>query len=206
MNSSDAPGGGTSPVVPGDRLGDLIRVSGADATGRGRSSIEPEYRLDAERTICRLATTLAQVHDVAIEPLALRVDVEVVRQPADLVRLAASSAGEPGPAYRHMTRDRLLDVLRAGEATAVCNPQDLVLVQGSPTLANLHFDGPDAIGFADWSGAALGDRYLDLAIAARDVAAVFGPAPVQAFFGEYGLQRPDPVRLDWYLLAVELVS
>jgi len=42
--------------------------------------------------------------------------------------------------------------------------------------------------------------------AVQSVASVFGPAPIQAFFGEYGSERPDPVRLDWYLLAAELVT
>ena len=200
---SDAPTAGGDRA---DRLGQLIVTSSADAGGRGISSIEPEYRLDAERTISRLATTLAGIHRVPIEPIGLRTDTSVTLGPGDLIRQAEQTTGEVGTAYRHMTRERLLHVLREGAAAIATPPADLVLVQGSPTLANLRFDGPDAIGFEDWSGAALGDRYLDLAIAARDVAAIFGPAPIQAFFGEYGLELPDPVRLDWYLLAAELVA
>lgn len=209
MTTEDTSQGDVSPTLQVDRsvrLGQLIVASGFHAAGRGRSSIEPEYRLDAERTISRLATTLARIHDVAVEPAALRTDSTVTLGPDDLIRLAGESTGEVGPAYRHMPRERLLQVLGDGASAIAIAPDDLVLVHGSPTLANLRFDGPVAIGFADWSGAALGDRYLDLAIAARDVAAVFGPAPIQAFFGEYGLEHPDPVRLDWYLLAAELVA
>ena len=187
-----------------DRLDQLILGSAADAAGRGRSSIEPEYRLDAERTISRLATTLARIHQDPIEPPALRTDPSVTVGPDDLVQRAEQSSGEVGAAYRHVPRERLLEILRDGADAIRTTPEDLVLVQGSPTLANLRFDGPDAIGFEDWTRCALGDRHLDLAIAARDVAAVFGPAPIQAFFGEYGPGRPDPVRLDWYLLAAEL--
>lgn len=215
MNSPDDPAGDAVATVhvaasvrgrPAGRLAHLIVASSAEAGGRGISSIEPEYRLDAERTISRLATTLARIHEVAIDPRTLRADPAVVIGPEDLIHRAEAATGQVGPAYRHMTRERLLEVLRDGAAAIPTPPADLVLVQGSPTLANLRFDGPDAIGFEDWSGAALGDRYLDLAIAARDVAGVFGPAPIQAFFGEYGLERPDPVRLDWYLLAAELVA
>jgi aminoglycoside phosphotransferase len=186
------------------RLAALIDASGRDAGRRGVAATEPEYRLDAERTIGHLAATLAALHAAPVEPAALRTEAEVVLEPSQLVARAESGTGEVGAAYRHLSRERLVEVLRDGARAVVVEPERLVLAQGRPTLANLRLEGPEPLGFADWTDAALADPYRDLALAARDVLQRFGPAPIQAFFGLYGLDRADPVRLDWYLLAAEL--
>lgn len=204
-----------------EQLAALVAASSLDSGSRGISAVEPEYRLDAERTLSRLATTLARLHAVVIRPAELLAQATLIRTPASLVQRAAAGTGQVGPAYRHMTRERLVRVLADGasalatatdglaSASATASDTDtdgLVLTNGAPTLANLRFDGPEVLGFADWSQAGLADPYLDLAVAARDVASVFGPAPIHAFFDQYGLQRVDAVRLDWYLLAAELIA
>lgn len=193
-------------MTPAVRLAELIRASGQEAGSRGVAATEPEYRLDAERTIGHLAAALAALHHAAVSPAELRADAAVVIDPAVLVARAAESDGEVGAAYRHMPRARLVQILADGAGRATAAPEQLVLCQGIPTLANLRLEGPDPIGFADWSAAGLADPYLDLALAARDLVARFGPAPIQAFFDLYGVVRADPVRLDWYLLAAELCA
>ena len=185
----------------------LVAAAGLDAATAGVAGSEPEHRYEAERTIQSLATTLARLHSVPV-PRELRADAQLVLAPAELVERAQHGTNEPGPAYRHLSRDRLVEVLRDGTPAAP-DAGSLVLSHGRPTFAALRLDGPTPIGFADWADVALADPHLDLAVAARDLVARFGPAPIHAFFEHYGNAfedpaPPDPVRLDWYLLADEL--
>jgi aminoglycoside phosphotransferase len=193
-----------SVLVDSVDFAELVVDAGLDAGGRGTAATEPEYRFDAERTITAFAATLARLHHTEIRPDTLRRRAELVVTPADLIARADAADHQVGPAYRHIGRERLVSILRDGAASIEPDPAALVLSHGAPTLDRLRFVDRDAIGFTDWSHAGLADPYLDLAVAARDVAQRFGPAPIQAFIGEYGLELADPVRLDWYLLAAEL--
>lgn len=191
-------------MIDSVELARLLADSGLVADDRGTAATEPEYRLDAERTIGAFASTLARLHRVEVQPSTLRRRRELVTTPEDLVARAAAAQHEVGEAYRHISRDRLVSILREGAGSIAPDPDTLVVSHGAPTFDRLRFVDHEPIGFSDWSHAGLADPYLDLAVAARDVAARFGPAPIHAFFDQYGLDRPDPVRLDWYLLAVEL--
>ena len=179
--------------------------------GVGVAATEPEYQFDAQRTIGSLAQSLASVHQVVIEEDSLLWESQLCVTALDLVERALRSValppealGELSPAYRHMSRERLSQILQDGAASMDRDSSEFVLLQGNPRLGNLRFVGQTLLGFEDWSESAVGDPYFDLAVAARDLLRIFGPQPIQAFFGEYGLLHPDPVRLDWYLLAVEL--
>lgn len=181
--------------------------------GEGVAATEPEYRFDAERTIGSLARSLAAVHRSILQPANLVAEPDLLLSTDHLVELALKSAEadqahpeDLSPPYRHMSRVRLTQILQDGALAIEQKSAPPVLLQGAPRLSNLRFSGQDLIGFEDWTHAAIGDAYFDLAIAARDLLNTFGPQPIQAFFGEYGLQYPDPVRLDWYLLAAELCA
>ncbi|CAB4704748.1 MAG: phosphotransferase [Actinobacteria bacterium] len=181
--------------------------------GDGVAATEPEYRFDAERTIGSLASSLASVHRFPVQPASLLAEPDLLLTTDFLVELALRSTEaeqahpkELSPAYRHMSRVRLTQILQDGAGAIEQKPAEPVLLQGAPRLSNLRFSGQDLIGFEDWTQAAIGDAYFDLARAAQDLLNTFGPQPIQAFFGEYGLQNPDPVRLDWYLLAAELCA
>lgn|GEM_PF-1162535 len=193
-------------------------VAGA---GMGVAATAPEYRFDAERTIGSLAKSLAAIHQCSIEQQTQQLEpvLGLVPQqhcyltPELLVKRAhllgadtVSGPNELSAAYRHVSRDRLLQILHQGAAALVLPVKELVLIQGNPRLSNLRFLGQELLGFEDWSQAALGDPYFDLALASTDLLGNFGPQPIQSFFGIYGLERPDPLRLDWYLLAVELCT
>ena len=183
------------------------------SAGQGVAATKPEYRFDAERTIGSLASSLASVHRCPVQPATLVAEPDLLLTTDHLVELALKSAeadhanpGEVSAPYRHMSRVRLTQILQDGAKSIEQKSAHPVLLQGAPRLSNLRFSGQDLIGFEDWTQAAIGDSYFDLAIAARDLLNTFGPQPIQAFFGEYGLQHPDPVRLDWYLLAAELCA
>ncbi len=181
--------------------------------GEGVDATQPEYRFDAQRTIQALAQSLSSLHQVAIEPNSLLKESQLCLSVDDIVETALRAAAlEPEElrdlslAYRHMPRDRLTQILQDGAPSSEPSSSKPVLLQGNPRLSNLRFVGHTLMGFEDWSESVIGDPYFDLALAARDILSTFGPQPIQAFFGEYGLQHPDPVRLDWYLLAAELCA
>ena len=190
-------------------LAPLIEQSGLDATGRtGEPASQVEYRFDPEATVRLLGSTIARLHSTAPSASTDRVPLD----PARLVARAeaAIAAGrvtthDLDPAYRHMSVERLLAVLAGGLGRASTDPDAMVLTHGSPTLDHLWCHDGRALGFVDWSGAALADPYRDLAISATSVASSFGPMLVPEFFDAYGLTHPDPLRLDWYALATQLV-
>ncbi|MEX0766954.1 MAG: phosphotransferase [Microthrixaceae bacterium] len=188
----------------------LVAMSGA-----GVAATEPEYRFDAERTIASLASSLAVIHSAvdAAEYEQLPTLQSQCLTPQKLVeraRLVATdnsvAPAELSAAYRHVTRERLIEILAEGADRMALPVEEIVLIQGNPCLSNLRFAGQELLGFDDWSHSALGDSYFDLALAASDLLSIFGPQPIQSFFGIYGLNSPDPLRLDWYLLAVELCT
>lgn len=160
----------------------------------------------AESTVSHLGVVLARLHTSPL-PRDVAAGLGVVG-PEDLVESAernvasgAITAATVSAAYRHLTLDRLVEVLRSGAAAA--GSGDRVLVHGAPTLERLTGQG-EFVALTDWSGAALADPHMDLAIAARDVIQRLGAAMVPVLAESYGHDRIDPRRLDWYSLAAEL--
>jgi aminoglycoside phosphotransferase len=191
----------------------LVVAAGLDATGATDNdpAAEPatatEYRYDPERTVGLLAGALARLHRVVVPAGA----VPELR-PADLVDRArtAVAAGrttaDMAPAYAHMAPDRLVAALADGEGRR--RDATLVLTHGAPTLGRLICVDGAAVGFTGWDDAAVSDPYRDLAVAAADVAGTLGPMLVPVFFERYGdagtdLGAPDPVAVDWYVLAAQ---
>jgi aminoglycoside 3'-phosphotransferase-2 len=76
-------------------------------------------------------------------------------------------------------------------AGAVPAPEDVVVVHGDATLANMLI-GPDGeLGFIDCANAGRSDRYMDLAVAEMDLRAGFGPEAALDFISAYGIQWDD---------------
>lgn len=163
----------------------------------------PEALARLESTATGYALVLSRLHAAAVPPaLGARLPVTT---PGDLVdRARRGAADRPefrSEAYRHLPVDRLLATLHERAPEGPSDP--LVLTHGSPTLAALR-GSPAPTGFAEWRSASLADPHLDLAIATRDLVALAGPASLQPFAAAYDATRIDLVRLDWYLLAIEL--
>ncbi|MFC4126697.1 phosphotransferase [Nocardia rhizosphaerae] len=78
--------------------------------------------------------------------------------------------------------------------------EDLVVAHGDFTPGNVLAGGV----LIDVAGLGRADRYRDLALAERDLAADFGIEAVVAFFTAYGLTAPDRAELEYYRLLDEL--
>jgi aminoglycoside phosphotransferase len=207
-------------VTAQDPLQTLVRDAGLDATGvPGEPGDSIEYRVDAERTVGLLAATLRRLHDLDIggldgrahhgdgaPPGMARVDraEDVVARVESAFAAGELDDRERSPAYAHIPLDRLVRILSEGAATAEERATTAVVLHGRPTLSRLWCRSGVAVGLVDWTDLAIGDRYLDLAVAIRSIAADLAPVLVPVFVERYGLEHPDPILLDWYSLAAEL--
>lgn len=204
-----------SPWPTGLRLVELARAAGLDADSAPDSDegiapgTAPEYRFDAERTVAAFGDHLARLHRVGVG------DTGPAFEPAVLVdaarrRLAAGElvADELAPTYRHMAPDRLVQILGDGldEVVERARAERPVLSHGRPVLGSFRFRRGEPLGFTDWAAVTVADRHLDLAVAASDVAGVFGAVVVPVLFDAYGDPPPDPQRIDWFALADALVG
>jgi aminoglycoside phosphotransferase len=106
------------------------------------------------------------------------------------VRLARAAAaidsGEIRPegfADRHcgVEPNALLARLTAEQPT-----EDFVVVHGDATLSNIIVDADGTIGFVDCGNAGCGDRYIDLAVLADDIANHYGAEAAAHFTAIYG--------------------
>lgn len=165
--------------------------------------------MQAERTVRSLAELLARLHAT---PLTDVERSEAIRAP-ELARSVASTVSNrsvPGTnrsvAYRHMSDARLVEVLIDGASRCDDRCDGPVLTHGAPTLERMWCAQGSAVGLVGWTRAGVGDRYRDLAGAARSVASALTPHLLPVLFDHYGEASPDPIRLDWYSLWAELVT
>jgi len=80
---------------------------------------------------------------------------------------------------------------------------DIVLTHGDYCLPNVLIDGGRLSGFCDLGRLGAGDRYRDLALAARSLAYNWGAEHVPLLFEAYGLPQPDQRRLEFFRLLDE---
>jgi aminoglycoside phosphotransferase len=81
--------------------------------------------------------------------------------------------------------------------------EDLVFTHGDFCLPNVIIDRNRIGGFVDLGRAGIGDRYRDLALAARSLAYNFGPEHVKLLFEAYGIGEPDRKKLEYHMLLDE---
>ncbi|MFD2328879.1 APH(3') family aminoglycoside O-phosphotransferase [Cohnella sp. GCM10020058] len=95
------------------------------------------------------------------------------------------------------------DELFAQLLATVPPDEDLVFTHGDYTLPNVMLDEELRTGFIDWGRSGIGDRYQDIALAARSLAGDYGPSSAEVFLSAYGLSEPDRDKLEFYRLLDE---
>lgn len=206
----------------------LVRLDGAApaprllASGRGEAgdewlvvglaaALEPassgHHGLDTTAVVGHLAGALRHVH--RSDTTTLEGTRHLDRSPARLYARAAArvAAGEVTRAVDGPFAGRLPEELLAATDAVVRRSSrdgERVVVHGSPTLSALWVAGEAAPALTGWAAGGLGDRHLDLAVAALDVARIFGPALVGPFLEAYGTDAVDPVLLDAFQILVHL--
>lgn len=114
--------------------------------------------------------------------------------------VSSASFDEP---YRPHAPERLLSIA-SGLADRL-DEAPTVPVHGALALADLRIAGGSVVGWSIPLIQRQGDAYVDLSFLARDLASAIGPAAVPALFDAYGLERPDPVRIEFWVTIRQLL-
>jgi aminoglycoside phosphotransferase len=174
----------------------------ATAEVAGEPADRSGARGDGEALVALLARGLRALHDRPVtvaDPLAVSVDDHLARA-GDRVRQGLVDRSAFEPIHARYTPEQLYEHLLALRPPV---PEDRVLVHGDPTLDNTIVAGDRVAGYVDVGRAGVADRYLDLAIVARDLANRVSPHALGPFFAEYGIEAPDVGKVDFYLLLDE---
>jgi kanamycin kinase/aminoglycoside 3'-phosphotransferase-2 len=168
----------------------------------GAPATAPEHRGDAELLVATVARALRRLHDLPIDdcPFDSRLagQLATAERRVELGLVDQSDFEEP---YRPYSPARLFELL---VDSMPAHDEDLVVVHGDCTLDNLILDGGEVTGFVDVGRSGVGDRYLDLAVIARELAHHVSPASLGPFFDLYGLDRPELRKVDFYVLLDEI--
>ena len=159
-----------------------------------------EHVTRAGRTVEYVAQALRFVHEIPTDncPFSARLDLRFrsIKRRIGIDRYDASTFTPP---YNRYPVSRLYEIL---EETRPAEDDD-VFTHGSFGLGCTLLDQTGVSGVVDWGQAGVADRYVDLAAAVRSIAERLGPEHIPAFFQAYGLERPDPRKLDFYALLAE---
>jgi aminoglycoside 3'-phosphotransferase-2 len=153
-------------------------------------------------TIGLIGRALAQLHAVPVElcPFDERLSVRLTRAKADI----DSGVVEPEE-FDERNRGisptqlltRLIETMPASE--------DLVVVHGDATFANIILNSSGTVGFIDCGRSGVADRYVDLSVVAWEIENNFGQGLIGSFFRAYGLGETwDRGKVRYYADLYEL--
>ena len=166
----------------------------------GSRASTPEHLTRATRTVEYLAQALRFVHEIPVDncPFSARLELRL-RSIKRRINIDQYDPSTFTPPYNRYPVDRLYEILLETRPSE----DDDVFSHGSFGLDAALLDQSGVSGVVDWGQAGVADRYVDLASAVRSIAGVLGPEQIPLFFRCYGLERPDPRKLDFYALLAE---
>jgi aminoglycoside phosphotransferase len=166
----------------------------------GKISCDSSFKECVPPIVHLLATGLRKIHDVKIEqcPFDQRLDtkIESARKRAQLGLVDEDDFDDNRQGRK---AGDLFQELIATRPTQ----EDLVFTHGDYCLPNIIINKDSVGGFIDWGRAGIADRYQDLALAIRSLARNFGEEYVPLFFKEYGLEKVDQSKIQFYQLLDE---
>lgn len=166
----------------------------------GTRASTAEHVTRAQRTVEYLAQALRFVHEIPIEncPFSSRLELRL-RSIKRRMNIDHYDAASFTPPYNRYPVARLYEILQEARPAE----DDEVFTHGSFGLDAALLDQTGVSGVVDWGLAGVADRYVDLAAAVRSIAGTLGPEQIPLFFRCYGLEHPDPRKLDFYALLAE---
>jgi aminoglycoside 3'-phosphotransferase-1 len=159
-------------------------------------------RGDAESLLALLAGALRTLHDRPVpsaDGAVSSVD-DLLARAGERVRSGAVDRSRFQPIHARYTPEQLYEHLLVLRPTS---GEDPVVVHGDPALDNTIIDGGRVAGYVGVGRARVADRYLDLAIVARELARHVSPHALGPFFSAYGIDAPDVRKVDFYLMLDE---
>lgn len=164
------------------------------------------------RAVESLADLLRRMHDLRVQDcpwvrrLAVTVEAAARAVDATVVDFDDFDDGRHG----RTARDVLAELFARRPAAEELEPAELVVCHGDPCLPNILLDAGTAActGVLDIGRLGVSDRYLDLALITRSVAAPglnpqYDVSDATRLLRLYGVPDPDEQRLDFYRLLDE---
>lgn len=166
----------------------------------GTPAVMPEHRVRPMRTVEHLAKALRFVHEIPVDGCPFDSGTELrlraIRRRLNAGQYDSRTFTPPYNRYSPHRLFELLDEMRPPD-------DDPVFTHGSFGLDVALLDLSGVCGVIDWGRAGVADRYVDLVAAVRSIATNLGPELIPHFFECYGLERPDPRKLDFFALLAE---
>ncbi len=160
----------------------------------------PASRMRPEAIVAVMALVTRTIHELDPGgcPSSVLTDELVERARHRVAAGEVDASGFAAP-YRRYRPAELLAILLTS-SSSIGGGHDPVVTHGALTPANVHVEGGLVTRVAPGVMVGVGDRYRDLAITSAALAEVVGPGAVAPFFAECGIDRPDPARLDFFVL------
>ncbi len=160
----------------------------------GVTGIHPDVAGDPERLVPEFARGLREVHALSTESCTLDWRMSrFIPWAEGLIESGALDEDIPEGETRTFLYEKLSVIKEA-----VPGEEDLVFTHGDYCLPNVMFKEGKLSGYIDLGYAGVGDRYLDLVAACGTIRRNLGEAWIGPFFEAYGLEEPDPEKLNAY--------
>ena len=162
----------------------------------------PSARLQPESVVTAMAAVTRVVHglDAAHCPFSASVDELLERAGRRVAEGIVQRSAFAAP-YQRYGEIELLELCVSMRPVNADARSDLVVTHGGLTPAGVTVDGGSVTAVAGGETLGVGDRYRDLAVTAAALAEVIGPGAVGPFLAEYGIERPDPLKIDFFVLV-----
>jgi aminoglycoside phosphotransferase len=171
----------------------ITEIAGTDATDKSLAQ-------DMATLVRLLAQGLGLIHSLPADgcPFDHTLNAEIERANFRLTHNLVNEADFDVERQGRKATDLFARLLAARPVN-----EDLVFTHGDYCLPNIIIQQGRISGFVDWGRGGIGDRYRDLALAARSLAYNCGDEWVALLFAEYGLKEPDQSKIDFFMLLDE---
>lgn len=165
----------------------------------GVSAVAPEALMRPDDLVVAVARFIHDIHALFVDPEVDARDHRAAQLIRASERVASGAVDEFGfdPPYGGQSAERLVAI--AAELDGRIGSSPAVAVHGALALDGLSLHEGRVCGWPELDAIRVGDRYCDLSFIARDLAGVVGPQCVPALFDAYGLERPDPLAVEFWV-------
>lgn len=172
----------------------ISEIAGKDA------SVEIDKTTSVPDLMKQLALGLKMIHSIKIDQCPFD---QTVQKKLEEARLRVEKGLVNEDDFDEERKGIPSDVLFQHLKDSVPKDEDLVFAHGDYCLPNIILQNGKINGFIDMGRAGISDRYQDLALAVRSITYNFGKEMLPYFFNEYGMQRYDKAKINFYQLMDE---